>query len=83
MLSLPTVDEDDDAITGLLLKVCFSWTSCSTLNEEETKMIRECLHTNVVIANKQPCEAVRLRGSSLIKTCEKIPRHNESRSDVT
>ena len=41
-------------------------------------MIMECLHTNVVIANKQPCEAARLH-----KTCAKVLRQNESRSDVT
>ena len=38
---------------------------------------------NVVITNKQPCEDARLQGGSLIKACAKVPRQNESRSDVT
>ena len=37
----------------------------------------------VIIANDQPREGVRLRGSSLIKPCAKVPRQNESRSHVT
>ena len=36
-----------------------------------------------VIANEQPGEDARLLGDSIIKPCAKVPRQNESRSDVT
>jgi len=35
------------------------------------------------IANKQPHEDVRLQGGSLKKPHAKVPRQNESRSEVT
>ena len=38
---------------------------------------------NVIIANEQPREGVRLRGSSLMKPCAKVQRQNESRIDIT
>ena len=36
-----------------------------------------------MIANEQPREDARLRGGSIIKPRAKVPRQNESRSDVT
>ena len=40
-------------------------------------MIMDCSHTNVVSANKKPCEDGRLRGGSRIRMCA---RQNESQS---
>ena len=34
-------------------------------------------------ANEQPGEDVRLPGGSIIKPCGKVPRQNESQSDLT
>ena len=36
-----------------------------------------------LIANEQPREVARLLGGSIIMPCAKVPRQNESRSDVT
>ena len=49
------------------------------------------VNVKVEIANEQlrddarlrGCEAARLRGGSIIEPCAKVPRQNESRSDVT
>ena len=41
------------------------------------------VNVKVEIANEQLRDDARLRGGSIIEPCAKVPRQNESRSDVT
>lgn len=50
----------------------------------ETKISFKLLKIEIdFIANEQDLEDARLRGSSVIKPCAKVPKRNEFRSDVT
>ena len=50
----------------------------------ETKISFKLLKIEIdFIANEQDLEDARLRGSSVIKPCAKVPRRNEFRGDVT
>ena len=50
----------------------------------ETKISFKLLKIELdFIANEQPFGDARLRGSSIIKPCAKVPMWNEFRSDVT
>ena len=50
----------------------------------ETKISFKLLKIEIdFIANEQDLEDARLRGSSVMKPCAKVPKRNEFRSDVT